>query len=127
MTAKPISTRVSVSVALGLATAIIVLSVVPPTLRPETGLPHGLEHFTIFWATGLAFASGCELKPGLLATLLVFFSGAVEIAQLFVPGRHARMTDFIVDGLAITVGAMTVLLVTQKLGFTAQAVDQNMD
>ena len=127
MTAKPISTRVSVSVALGLATAIIVLSVVPPTLRPETGLPHGLEHFTIFWATDLAFASVCELKPGLLATLLVFFSGAVEIAQLFVPGRHARMTDFIVDGLAITVGAMTVLLVTQKLGFTAQAVDQNMD
>jgi hypothetical protein len=128
MTAKPISTRVSaMSVALGLATAIIVLSVVPPTLRPETGLPHGLEHFTIFWATGLAFALGCQLKPGLLATLLVFFSGAVEIAQLFVPGRHARMTDFIVDGLAITVGAMTVLLVTQKLGFTAQAVDQNMD
>jgi VanZ family protein len=115
------------SVALGLATAIIVLSVVPPTLRPETGLPHGLEHFTIFWATGLAFALSCELKPGLLATLLVFFSGAVEIAQLFVPGRHARMTDFIVDGLAITVGAMTVLLVSQKLGFTAQAVDQNMD
>jgi VanZ family protein len=115
------------SVALGLATAIVVLSVVPPTLRLETGLPHGIEHFVIYWGTGLAFALGYELKPALLATRLVFFSGAVEIAQLFVPGRHARMTDFIVDGLAITVGAMTVLLVTQKLGFTAQAVDQNMD
>jgi VanZ family protein len=114
-------------VALGLATTIVVLSVVPPTLRPETGLPHGLEHFAIYWVTGVAFALGYEVKPGLLATLLVFFSGVVEIAQLFVPGRHARMTDFIVDGLAITVGAMTVLLVTQKLGFTAQAVDQNMD
>jgi len=41
----------------------------------------------------------------------VFFSGAVEIAQLFVPGRHARLSDFIVDGLAITVGVMAVSLV----------------
>src|SRR6516225_6847779 len=41
MTAKlKISPRISgTSVALGLATAIVVLSVVPPALRPETGLP----------------------------------------------------------------------------------------
>jgi VanZ family protein len=100
-------------VALGLATTIVVLSVVPPTLRPETGLPHGLEHFAIYWVTGVAFALGYEVKPGLLATLLVFFSGVVEIAQLFVPGRHARLSDLIVDALAITVGAMTVSLVAQ--------------
>lgn len=97
-------------IALGLAAAIVVLSVVPPTLRPETGLPHGFEHFAIYWATGLAFALGYELRPGLLATLLVSFSGAVEIAQLFVPGRHARLGDFIVDALAITIGAMTALV-----------------
>jgi hypothetical protein len=96
------------SVALGLATAIVALSVVPPTLRLETGLPHGIEHFVIYWGTGLAFALGYELKPALLATRLVFFSGAVEIAQLFVPGRHARLSDFIVDASAITVGVMAV-------------------
>jgi VanZ family protein len=82
-------------------------------LRPETGLPHGIEHFVIYWATGLAFALGSELKPGLLATRLVFFSGAVEIAQLFVPGRHARLSDFIVDGLAITVGVIAGSLAAQ--------------
>jgi hypothetical protein len=53
------------------------------------------------------------LKPALLATRLVFFSGAVEIAQLFVPGRHARLSDFIVDALAITVGVMAVPLVAR--------------
>ena len=99
------------SVALGLATAIVALSVVPPSLRPETGLPHGIEHFVIYWGTGLAFALGYELKPALLATRLVFFSGAVETAQLFVPGRHARLSDFIVGALAITVGVMAVPLV----------------
>ncbi|MGC2079363.1 MAG: VanZ family protein, partial [Xanthobacteraceae bacterium] len=69
-----------------------------------------------------------ELKLGLLATLLVFFSGAVEFAQLFVPGRHARLSDFIVDAFATIVGAMTVSLVGQKLVLrTAQTSDPNMD
>jgi VanZ family protein len=109
---RKISPSVSAAfVALGLAAAIVVLSVVPPSLRPETDLPHGIEHFVIYLATGLAFALSYELKPGLLATRLVFFSGAVEIAQLFVPGRHARLSDFIVDASAITVGVMAVSLV----------------
>ena len=130
MTAKlKISPPISAtSVALGLATAIVVLSVVPPALRPETGLPHGLEHFVIYWATGVAFALGCELKLGLIATLLVFFSGAVEFAQLFVPGCHARLSDFIADALATIVGAMTVSVVAQKPVLrTAQTADLNMD
>jgi hypothetical protein len=95
-----------------LVAAIVVLSVVPATLRPETGLPHDFEHFAIFWATGLAFALGYSLTP-LLATLLIVFAGAVEILQLFIPGRHARLSDFIVDALASVIGLMTVLLVTQ--------------
>jgi VanZ family protein len=95
-----------------LAAAIVVLSVVPATLRPETGLPHNLEHFAIYWATGIAFALGYSLTP-LLATVLVIFSGAVEILQLFIPGRHARLSDFIVDGLASVIGLITVSLVTQ--------------
>jgi VanZ family protein len=99
-------------VAWGLATAIVVLSVIPPSLRPETGLPHNLEHFAIYWATGLAFAFGYSSTP-LLATALVIFSGAVEILQLFIPGRHARSSDFIVDALASVIGLITVSLMTQ--------------
>jgi VanZ family protein len=38
------------------------------------------------------------------------FAGFVEIAQLFVPGRHARLSDFIVDALAMCVGALAVML-----------------
>jgi VanZ family protein len=94
-----------------LVAAIVVLSLVPATLRPETGLPHNFEHLAIYWATGLAFALGYALTP-LLASILVIFSGAVEILQLFVPGRHARLTDFIVDALASLIGLITVSLVT---------------
>jgi VanZ family protein len=96
-----------------LATAIIVLSVVPPGLRPETGTPHDLEHFMIYLATGLAFGLGYDRKRGLLAILLVIFSGSVEIIQLFIPGRHARLSDFIVDALAMCCGVMTVSLVSR--------------
>jgi hypothetical protein len=80
-----------------LAITIVVLSVVPADDRPESGLPHGLEHFAIYWATGIAFACGYNLTPTLLAIALVIFSGGVEIAQLFVPGRHARVSDCIID------------------------------
>lgn len=109
-TARSIISPIARIAAWGLAVAIFVLSIVPPGLRPETGLPHALEHSSIFWATGLAFGLGYDRRHGSLAILLVLFSGAVEVAQLFVPGRHARLSDFIIDAASITVGVMMVSL-----------------
>ena len=93
-----------------LAAAIIILSVVPPSLRPETGVPHGIEHFLIYVVTGFAFGIAYELRYADLAILLVLFAGSVEIAQLFVPGRHARLSDFVVDAIAMCAGALAVML-----------------
>ena len=47
---------------------------------------------------------------GLLAILLLIFTGSVEIAQLFVPGRHARLSDFVVDASAMWIGLIGVWL-----------------
>ena len=93
-----------------LASAIVILSIVPPLLRPETPLPHDLEHFGIFWAAGFTFALGYTCRDAVLPSMLVIFAGTVEIAQLFVPGRHARLSDFIVDALAISAGLASVLM-----------------
>jgi VanZ family protein len=101
------------AIAWSLAAAIVVLSIVPPRLRPETVLPHGLEHFAIFCATGIAFSVGYQRKRLRLLALLVIFSGVVEILQLFAPGRHARLTDFVVDALAICAGVITPILAKQ--------------
>jgi VanZ family protein len=87
-----------------LAAAIVVLSLAPPALRPKTGAPHSLEHLIIYVATGFAFGLGYKRKHGLLAILLVIFSSFIEIAQLFVPGRHARLSDFIIDAVAVCIG-----------------------
>ena len=96
-----------------LSAAIVALSVVPPRLRPETGAPHHLEHFAIFAATGLAFGLGYR-KRWLVAPLLVVFSGSVEVAQLLVPGRHARLSDFVVDALAACFGFLAVSLTNRS-------------
>jgi hypothetical protein len=86
-----------------LTALIVALSLVPSWLRPVTGTPHNVEHFAIFGLTGLAFGIG--YRPRIQAAIgLVIFAGAVELAQLFDPGRHARVSDFIVDALAALAG-----------------------
>ena len=42
---------------------ILVLSLVPPAFRPETGTPHNFEHFAIFAAAGFAFGIGYSRRP----------------------------------------------------------------
>ena len=44
-----------------------------------------------------AFGFGYERRTKPLATILVPFCAFIEIAQLFVPGRHARLLDFVID------------------------------
>lgn len=88
-----------------LATTIVVLSLVPAELRPETGVPHNLEHFSIFFLTGLAFGFGYARRPIVVTFDLIIFAATIEIAQRLVPGRHARLVDFMVDVIALLIGA----------------------
>lgn len=94
---------------MALAAAIVALSLVPPNLRPNTGLPHGLEHFIMYSVTGFAFGLGYG-RHRLLLILLVIFSGTIEMAQTLVPGRHARLSDFIIDVLAMGIGVLIASL-----------------
>jgi VanZ family protein len=97
-----------------LAVAIVVLSLVPASLRPETDVPHDFEHFAIFVATGIAFGIGYGRRPGLVTLWLVIFAGAIELAQFAIPDRHARLSDFIVDALAACVGLVIARYVAQR-------------
>jgi len=76
--------------------AIVVLSLVPAHDRPVTALPHSLEHLTIFFAAGLAFGIGYPQRHRFQFPALLVFTAVIEMAQLIVPGRHARLTDFVV-------------------------------
>jgi hypothetical protein len=87
-----------------LAGTIVVLSLGPPSVRPVTGAAHDLEHLLIFLATGMAFGLGYPRRVWLLTIALPTFAGAIEVAQNWVPGRHARMSDFLVDAAASCLG-----------------------
>lgn len=97
--------------------AILVLSVVPPGARPVTPFPHKIEHAGIFLLNGLAFGvayCGYELPSSFAA---VIFCAAVEVAQLMIPGRHARLSDFFVDAIAMCVGIFggsTLMRITRR-------------
>jgi VanZ family protein len=87
-----------------LVLAIIVLSLGPPSSRPVTGAGHGLEHLLIFLATGLAFGLGYLRRFWSLSMALLTFAAAIEVAQMWVPGRHARLSDFLADAMASCLG-----------------------
>jgi VanZ family protein len=105
-------------VAWGLASATVILSLVPAEARPETALPHFAEHFLIYAAVGAAFRLGYNCKTSLFAILFLIFAGCIEIAQLFVPGRHARFSDFVIDVLGMYIGLVAVSLTSRiRTGF----------
>jgi|SRR4029077_3804693 hypothetical protein len=90
---------------LGLAT-ISVLSLVPPSFRPATFFPHTMEHAGIFLFDGVAFGISYFSYEWLLGIWAVIFCAGVELAQLMIPGRHARVSDFFVDAIAVCIGIL---------------------
>jgi VanZ family protein len=96
-----------------LLTSIVILSLVPAQLRPTTGLSQTFEHFLLFSTTGVAFAAGYSgrLSWRMIALGLAIFVAGLELAQLLVPGRHARLSDFIMNAVASCIGVAIVFAV----------------
>ena len=96
-----------------MALAIVVVSVVPPSSRPVISTSHDLEHFLIFLAAGGSFGMGYPAKFWTLISSLAIFTAAVEVVQLWVPGRHARVSDFVVDAAAACIGVAVSCVIIQ--------------
>jgi hypothetical protein len=86
--------------------AIIILSVVPAVDRPVTGAGQSLEHFAAFAMVGGAFVIGYRLSLMRSMFLALFFCAGIELLQVPLPTRHARVSDLLVD----TVGACFAIL-----------------
>src|SRR3954452_12502014 len=97
-----------------LLAAVIILSLVPPAWRPVSGLPHDLEHAAIFLAAGLVFTRAYPGHHYALALTAVIFVGVLEVLQRLVPGRHARVSDFVVDAASVCIGIAAGLLVRRR-------------
>lgn len=87
-----------------LVAAIVVLTLAPASLRPVSPLPHKLEHLIAFLLLGIALARAYPHRIYFLALMAILFVGGVEALQLFAPGRHARLSDFVVDAVSVCAG-----------------------
>jgi VanZ family protein len=96
-----------------LLAAIVVLSLVPPAARPTTPAPHDLEHAGIFLLDGAGFGIGYFGFAWRFSIAAVAFCAGIELAQLMVPGRHARISDFIVDAIAACTGILAGTLLAR--------------
>lgn len=79
------------------AAAIVVLSVVPAADRPVTGAGYRFEHLAAFALVGGFFAVGYRLSLGARFVTAFLFCSGVELLQVPLPTRHARLSDFAID------------------------------
>lgn len=93
--------------------AIVVLSVVPAQERPVTGVGQGLEHLAAFGLVGALFAISYRFSLIRLWGLAILFCAAIELLQVPLPTRHARLSDFIVDALGACFAIFGVFVARQ--------------
>jgi VanZ family protein len=75
-----------------------------------------MEHFLVHILLGVAFGIGYPKRIWLQVLGLVALTGAIELAQIFVPGRHARMSDFLIDSGAACLGIGLVRICKSRAG-----------
>jgi VanZ family protein len=98
------------------AAAVTFVSLSPPRYRPVSNLSHGIEHALAFVVVGLAFGFAYPQHRRFAAAASVLAIGVIEMLQLLIPGRHARLEDFLVNAVA----ACTGLAVAAVLDWAAQ-------
>jgi len=109
-------------VAWGLAAAIAFATLGPAEQRPHLQLGQNGEHALAFVLLRLAFGLAYTRNRSLTATLVIAFTGLIEILQFWAPGRHARMQDFVVDALAASLGLLVAVALDWKLKRTQRSL-----
>jgi VanZ family protein len=87
-----------------LTAAVTFATLGPARLRPHSDLGQDGEHALAFILVGLAFGLAYPRRRLVTAGIAVVLIGLLELLQLWMPGRHARLEDFVVDALAACAG-----------------------
>ena len=91
---------------------LAILSLTPGDEMVRTGVPGVLEHFVAY--AGAAFVATLGYRRRLrhvqIAALLIAYAGLLELAQLWVPGRHSQAVDFAFSAAGVMAGSAIVWL-----------------
>jgi VanZ family protein len=107
-----------------LAAAVTFATLGPPRFRPHSNLGQDGEHAFAFVLIGLAFGLAYPRHQLLTSVIAVVMIGVVELLQLWAPGRHARLEDFVVDALTACAG-MAVAAVLDRVVQRVRAAKEN--
>ena len=94
--------------------ALTVMTIVPADERPTTGLSHDLEHLGAFGFVGLLVGLSFVIRPPALYALAFAFSATLELLQIPLPSRHARLEDLIVDAVGAWIGIALGLAIAAR-------------
>jgi hypothetical protein len=96
--------------------AVVILSLVPAAYRPVTGAGQQFEHFAAFALVAGMFAIGYRLSLMRLLLLASLFCGGIELLQVPLPTRHARLSDFVIDCFGSCFGIGLVFVGDKLIG-----------
>jgi VanZ family protein len=103
-----------------LVAAITAVSIIPAEFRPVTPAPSFFEHFTVFPLTGMAFCFGYRGRTVVVSVFLLIFAGSLEFAQLWIPGRHSRLSDLLVNIVGAFVGVAAIAVISKLNAYSRQ-------
>jgi len=83
---------------------VTVLSLLPQAVMPKVGISDKLSHFIAYTAIAAFGLLGYRTAVLRIAIGVIGLGGAIEIAQIFVPGRSADIVDFVVDVVGVAAG-----------------------
>lgn len=87
-----------------LAVAVTFVTLGPQDVRPHPVLGQQGDHALAFLLIGIFFGLAYPQRRWTVSAVAVALIGLLEIMQFWVPGRHARFEDFVVDALSACVG-----------------------
>ena len=87
-----------------LAAAVTFVTLGPEDVRPHPVLGQQGDHALAFLLVGILFSLAYPQRSWTVSAVAVALIGLLEIMQLWVPGRHARFADFVVDALSPCAG-----------------------
>jgi VanZ family protein len=98
-----------------------ILSTVPGELRPHVFAVPQLEHLVAYFAAGLFLALGFWNRRNvfLLCLAVPMYAAALEIAQLFIPGRSSEFIDFFASSAGAWAGIALAWLMRSSRRFRA--------
>ena len=98
-----------------LAAAVTFATLGPASYRPHSNFGQDGEHAFAFILIGLAFGLAYPRQRLFVSAVAMAAIGAIEILQLWAPGRHARLEDFLVDAAAACAGFAVVAVLDRML------------